>query len=106
MKTGIRQRHSTTDRALRYGRLLSGVTFVATVGLIGIMEFAFPETVFAGENDPNPTITVQIYTYSQASPAILTGAEREAGRILGQSGLRAVWLECPVGPAPTGARGP
>jgi hypothetical protein len=32
---------------------------------------------------------LQIYNYSQASPAILTGAEREAGRILGEAGLRA-----------------
>jgi hypothetical protein len=37
-----------------------------------------------------------------ASPAILAGAEREAGRILGRAGLQAVWLACPVGPSTPG----
>ena len=53
---------------------------------------------FPAENDASPTITVQIYNYSLASPTMLVGAEREAGRILRMAGLRAVWLECPVGP--------
>jgi hypothetical protein len=70
------------------------------------MRFAFPETAFAAENDPIPTITVQIYNYSQASPAVLVGAEREAGRILDTAGLRAVWLECPVGPSTDDPQGP
>ncbi len=105
MKAGIRQQHSTTGETPRRGRRLSGVSFVVVVGLMGIVGFAFPETVFARENDPNPTIKVQIYNYSQASPAILTGAEREAGRILRMAGLRAVWLECPVVPFTPGPRG-
>ncbi len=105
MKAGIRQQHSTTGETPRRGRRLSGVSFVVVVGLMGIIGFAFPETVFARENDPNPTIKVQIYNYSQASPAILTGAEREAGRILGKAGLRAVWLECPVGPSTASPQG-
>ena len=62
--------------------------------------------MLAGENDAGPTITVQIYNYSQASPAILAGAEREAGRILGKAGLQAVWLECPVGPSTPGSQAP
>jgi predicted aspartyl protease len=49
--------------------------------------------------DPNPTLTIQLYNYSTASPATLAGAEREAGRILGQAGLRASWLKCSVGPS-------
>jgi hypothetical protein len=70
---------------------------VAVVGLIGIVGLAFTETALAGDNDPSPTMTVQIYNYSRASPAILARAEREAGRILREAGLRAVWLDCPVG---------
>ena len=106
MKIIIRNRHSTPGETLRRKRrLFSGVSFAVTVGLIGFMGFAFPETSFAGEKDPSPTITVQIYNYSQASLAILTGAEREAGRILAEAGLRAVWLECPVGPSTPGPQG-
>jgi hypothetical protein len=87
-------------------RPLSGIGFVVAVGLIGITGLAFPEIAFASENDPSPTITVQIYNYSQASPAILTKAEREADRILSEAGLRIVWLECPVEPSAAGSQGP
>jgi hypothetical protein len=51
-------------------------------------------------------ITVLVNNYSQASPAVLAGAEREAGRILGEAGLRTVWLECPGGPSTASPRGP
>src|SRR5262245_30481695 len=98
MKAGIRIQYPATGKTLGYWRLLSGVSFVV-VALVGITGFALPETAFAGENDYSPTITVLVHNCSQASPAILAGAEREAGRIMGEAGLRAVWLECPTGPS-------
>ena len=66
---------------------LAKVRFVALLGLVGIVGLAFPGMAFPDENDASPTITVQIYNYSQASPTVLVGAEREAGRI-----LRRGWL--------------
>jgi hypothetical protein len=84
---------------------LAKVRFVALLGLVGIAGLAFPGMAFPAENDASPTITVQIYNYSLASPTVLVGAEREAGRILGMAGLRAVWLECPVGPFTPGPQG-
>jgi hypothetical protein len=42
-------------------------------------------------------LRVRVNNYTQASPAILAGAEREAGRILGNAGLRTVWLDCSAG---------
>ena len=75
---------------------LAKVRFVARVGLVGIAGLAFPGMAFPADNDASPTITVQIYNYSLASPTVLVGAEREAGRILRMAGLRAVWLECPI----------
>ena len=77
---------------------LSGVSFGIVAGLVGIMGFAFPETALARDDEP-PTITVLVNNYSQASHAALAAAEREAGRILGRAGLRALWLECPVRPS-------
>jgi hypothetical protein len=106
MKAGIRHQHSTTGETMGHRRLLSGVSLVVIAGLIWTDGFAFSETAPAADSDPTPTITVRIYNYSQASPAILTGAEREAHRILGAAGLRAVWLECPVGPSPVNPQGP
>ncbi len=85
---------------------LAEVSFLAVLGFVGIVDLASPEAALAGESDPSPTITVKIYNYSQASPAILAGAEREAGRILGRAGLQAVWLECPVGPSTPGPQTP
>lgn len=79
--------------------LFTGLT--TAVILVALGQF-----VFAGENDPRPTITIQVYNYSRASPAVLSQAEREAGRILEQAGVRASWLECPVIPAPAISRRP
>ena len=99
MKPAIRQPHPVTVQSR------SGV-FVVVLGLVGILGVTSSVLVFAGENEPMPTLMVQVYNYSQASPAVLTRAEREAGRILGEAGLRAVWLECPVGPSSVMPKGP
>ena len=64
------------------------------VGLVAISGFALPTTALAGEKDPSPIVTVLVYNYTQASIDILAGAEREAGRILGEAGLRPVWIDC------------
>ncbi len=99
MKPAIRQPHPVAVQSL------SGA-FVIAVGLVGILGVASSGTVFAAENELVPILTVQVYNYSQASPAVLTGAEREADRILGEAGVRAVWLECPVGPSGVMPKGP
>ena len=83
--------------------LLHAVTFAVAAGLIGIGILALPETLLAAQNDGRPTITVQIYNYSPASPEIVARAEREAGLILGAAGLQPVWLECPVKPPTSGS---
>jgi hypothetical protein len=64
------------------------------VGLVAITGFTFPATSFAGESGHSPTLTVLVYDTAQASPALLAAAEREAGRILGEAGVRVVWLDC------------
>jgi len=84
----------------------SVIVLIVAVGLTGITGLAFPEIAFASESDPSVTITVQVYNYSQASPAILSKAEREASRILGAAGLQLVWLKCPVEPSAAGSQGP
>ena len=99
MKAAIRQRHPLAVQS-------RSNVFVVAVGLVGILGVTSSVPVFASENEPVPMLMVQVYNYSQASPAVLTGAEREAGRILGQAGLRAVWLECPVGPSGVMPKGP
>lgn len=82
------------------------VRLVALLGLPGIVGLASPEAARAGDSAPSSTITVQIYNYSKASPAVLVGAEREAARILGEAGLRAIWMECPMGASTPGPRTP
>lgn len=46
-----------------------------------------------------PESVVLITDYSRATAAVLAGAEREAGRILTEAGMRVAWVECPVGQA-------
>ena len=76
------------------------------LGLASIIGLGLPQSAFAGGPDPSLTITVQVDNYSQASPGVLAAAEHEADRILGEAGLRAVWLECPVGVSRADAQGP
>ena len=42
----------------------------------------------------SPMMTLLVYNSAQAPAATITQAEREAGRILGEAGVRAVWLDC------------
>ena len=79
-------------------RLLSGASFGVMAALTGIMGLASAGPALGVEDEPS-AITILVVNYSQASPAVLASAEREAGRILGQSGLRASWLVCSVGPS-------
>ena len=75
------------------------LSIMAFAGLVGVIIFAFPETIFASVAGSNPTIRIRVNNYTQATPALLAGAEREAGRILGKAGLQTVWLDCPAGPS-------
>lgn len=43
---------------------------------------------------PSPLMTLLVYNKAQAPAATIAQAEREAGRILGEAGVRAVWLDC------------
>jgi hypothetical protein len=54
---------------------------------------AFSTSTFA-EDEPAASITILVYNYAEVSPRILTGAEREADRILNRAGVRAVWFDC------------
>jgi hypothetical protein len=67
------------------------------VSLLGMTGFALAGTAFA-EDDSNPTITVLVSNYFQASPAIVGRAESEASRIMEKAGVRVVWFQCPMGP--------
>jgi hypothetical protein len=98
MKIRIREQPSAPGQAfmglrLRWLRLSLG--FV--VGLLSETGLTFPKTVFARMADPSPTIRVRVDNYTQASPTIIAGAEREASRILGEAGLRIIWLDCLMG---------
>jgi hypothetical protein len=85
-----RPSESLRHRRRRWVRLSLGIV----VGLVAITGFTFPATALAGDADASPTVTVLVYNHTQASTDILAGAEGEAGRILGEAGVLAVWLDC------------
>ena len=61
-----------------------GMTFAAA-GLRATIGFTLPVACLPLRAIPSPECPIQVYNYSQASPALLTRAEREAGRILGKA---------------------
>jgi len=76
-------------------RYLQSVVFRICLRCLIVISL-FSSSARAGDRkaEPRPTITVLVYNYAQASTATLAGAEREAGRILGEAGVRSVWLVC------------
>ena len=102
MKSRITGQHSTPGKDLKFEWSLNfALNLSFLVGLLSVAGAAFPVVVFANTPDPVPAIRVHVDNYSQASPTTLSGAEREAGRILGEAGLRIVWLNCLVGSSPS-----
>jgi hypothetical protein len=62
---------------------------------LSIALLAFSTLVSAEEaRSPSPAVTVLVYNKAQAPAATVAQAELEAGRILGEAGVRAVWLDC------------
>jgi hypothetical protein len=76
------------------------------VALVGVMGFPSLDAVFAQVAAFSPMIRLRVDNYTQASPAILSEAEREASRILNEADLRIVWLNCPVRHSTTGSQDP
>jgi hypothetical protein len=91
----VQYQHSRPHEPLRHKRRPSLRLILGVVeGLVAIFCFPFPATGFAGNADLSPTVTVLVYNNAQAPVATLTQAELEAARILGDAGVRAVWLDC------------
>jgi hypothetical protein len=95
MKTRIRQQLSTSGEALR-DKQLHPVrrSFPLAAGLLVVLGFACADVSSARAADPSPTIRVRVTNYTEATPATVSKAEREAGRILGEAGLNVVWIDC------------
>jgi hypothetical protein len=75
-------------RAVRLGlQIAAGLLVVANGACI------FP----AGAAEPSPTIRIQVFNNTKATPSTLAQAEREAGRILQSAGLNIDRLNCSVG---------
>jgi hypothetical protein len=67
--------------------------------LVAVMGIAFPGGVCATPTAPDVKLTVRVYNYAQAPSTVLVEAEREASRILGEAGVKSVWLDCPIVPS-------
>jgi len=74
-------------------RTLAGLNLSLAAFSIGLL--AFPASIFAKE-EPTVNIPVLVYNYAEVAPGILAGAEHQAGRILSQAGVRAIWFDCSV----------
>ena len=86
----ISNRNSTTTRAPRHR-----LRWDLRVSIVVLVIVGAASAESGPETDPI-TLTILVHNYSQASRAVIMAAEREAGRILGEAGVQAVWLECKV----------
>ncbi len=98
MKTRIRQQLLTLGRTLR-GKQLHPLrrSIRITAGLLVLLDLASAGASSGRLAEPDPTIRVRVTNYTEATPATVSKAEREAGRLLDEAGLNAVWIDCPVG---------
>lgn len=73
----------------------TGLSLMLCLG--ALLGFRFPLLGHPHCVDPGPAIRVRVTNYApQASPRLLGRAEREAGRILAEAGLRIIWVNCPM----------
>jgi len=91
MDTASMGRKGAVRTSQHIGRLLLHVSLC--LGAFNLV-WTFPKSAFATESAA--TTTVLVYNQAHVSPGILSAAEHEAGRILGEAGVRVIWLECPM----------
>lgn len=98
MKTRTSQQLSTLGQTLRDKQLHPlRRSFRFTAGLLVAMGFVCADASSARAADPSPTLRVRVTNYTEATPATVSKAEREAGRLLGEAGLNVIWIDCPLG---------
>ena len=60
----------------------------------------------ARSEEPVPTIRVRVLNYTRVTPAAVAAAERRAGQILGDAGLKVIWIDCWIGESSDNPSGP
>jgi hypothetical protein len=99
MEIGTKEQHRAFGQGFRHrGILWLWIRLAIAVSLLGAINLASSDAdaVFANVAEQSPMLRVRVNNYTQASRLIIAKAEREAGRILGEAGLRVVWLDCPM----------
>jgi len=72
-------------------RIIPSILAAATLALCGAFS--------ARSQEPIPTIRVRVLNYAGATPTTIAAAERGAGKILRDAGLKVIWIDCRVGEA-------
>jgi hypothetical protein len=87
-----------TQGAKRWGKVLwlQGVRLGRLAGMLGVLGFGAEESRAARVSEPSPAIRIRVNNYARASAAVLSGAQKEAGRVLARAGLRIEWQVCPA----------
>jgi hypothetical protein len=64
--------------------------------LLGLLGLALANTAYCSQTESKPTLRVRVVNHTRATSGTLAQAEHEAARILGEVGLKTVWLDCPL----------
>jgi hypothetical protein len=95
VNTNIKSTHSSR-RTICTRRLASWFQRGLGISVCLLGTIAVSQTSFSGHG-PSPRFTIAVANYSQAPPAVLERAQREADRIFGEAGMTAVWANCSAG---------
>lgn len=95
METAFKRQQSPVCGAVQCGRQVRvWLGFGLLIGLAGTLGCGSAAKAQAAIAEKAPNLRIRVNNYARVSPTTLNASEREAGRILGQTGLRTEWLNC------------
>jgi hypothetical protein len=96
MNTTFKRRQLAARGTVQYGRQgRVWLGFGLLIGSVGTLVCGNAAEAQAAIVEKAPNLRIRVNNYARVSPTTLNASEREAGRILGQAGLRTEWVNCP-----------
>ncbi len=70
--------------------------FLILSSLLTLSSAGLADTASGVEPEFRPTITVRVFNYAGVAERIVAAAKKQAGRVLRDVGVHALWIDCPT----------